>query len=153
MKCDIYFNLHKHLLSIRSRERETYGIVVGHKNHAMLRNVSFVVNKAGRERVLREKKKNVHAYCRGELIKSPPASGPFDFCLVTYNPYKYKSFVNVETEEPVDSADFVFITKKEIVALFSNPNGKKVVKFAKPNPEFKTLIKSPWEEFKLEAII
>jgi hypothetical protein len=65
--------------------------VVGHVNSVLLENVTFKVSQAGRERVIKNKRKNVHAYVYGTLIeietknKLPVA--------VKYNPYKYSNFV------------------------------------------------------------
>tara|TARA_R110001632_G_scaffold32084_2_gene83380 strand:+ start:1165 stop:1434 length:270 start_codon:yes stop_codon:yes gene_type:complete len=75
----------------------------------------FVVRKAGRERVLRERKKNVHAFVRGKLMYYDVIVGtPELYTDVTYNPYKYSSFVNKHTEEAVDKA--------KIAVLSTNPD-------------------------------
>jgi hypothetical protein len=63
MRVEVYYNLHKKCFSIRHK-----GIVISHANTVKLADVTFVVRKAGRERVLREKKKNVHAFVRGNLL-------------------------------------------------------------------------------------
>lgn len=67
MKVDVYWNLHRRLFSVRSREKETYGRVISHATHLGLFKPKPVVSQAGRERVLREKRKNVHAVIRGDL--------------------------------------------------------------------------------------
>jgi hypothetical protein len=67
MKVDVYWNLHRQLFSIRSREKETYGRVISHAPSLGLYWPKPVVSEAGRQRVLREGKKNVHAVIRGEL--------------------------------------------------------------------------------------
>ena len=63
MKCDVYYNLHKHKLSVRHK-----GKVIGHHYAALIKNPKFVVQPAGRDKVRREKRKNVHAFVRGELV-------------------------------------------------------------------------------------
>ena len=113
MKVDIYFNLHKKKLSVRSRERASYGKVINHVDSILLKDCTFVVNPAGRKRVLKEKRKNVHAYVRGKIAHRIKFS---DYRMITYNPYKYDSFVYVDTEEPVNKADYVIIRGKEIMA-------------------------------------
>lgn len=66
MKVKVYFNLHKHCFSVVSLEKgDSYGKVVAHVSEIMLSEVKFKVSEAGRQRVLREKRKNVHAYCVG----------------------------------------------------------------------------------------
>ena len=99
MRVEVYWNLHKKLFSVRALEGENKGRVIEHAYKVKLEEASFVVQPAGRERVLREGKKNVHAFVRGRL--APYIEGPRRSYPVTYNPYKYDSFVQPETEKPV----------------------------------------------------
>ena len=82
------------------------GRVIGHADVVVLENIEPKVSEAGRQRVLREKRKNVHAGITGRLVwvdhKSDLAGEfkEFDAELiatcnnpVTYNPYKFKTFV------------------------------------------------------------
>ena len=62
MKVKVYYNLHKKCYSIVSLEKENYGRVIKHENYVPLTNAQFKVSEKGRQRVLREQKKNVHAY-------------------------------------------------------------------------------------------
>lgn len=103
-KVKVYYNLHKHTFSVQKN-----GLVILHADFIKLKNVEFKVREGGKEKVRQEKSKNVHAFVIGNLI---------DFCkypcddipeeptgdIVTYNPYKYDTFVYKETEEPVLSA-------------------------------------------------
>ena len=99
----IYFNLHKKLFSVQQKVNGRWK-VVKHANAVYLKNGKFKVSEAGRQRVLKEKKKNVHAFVEGEEA--------FDFksgtyCGVTYNPYKHSTFVKRGTEEPVREFDIL----------------------------------------------
>ena len=100
MKVEVYFNLHKRVFSIRSCKT---GRVIHHAKDVHIVNPKFVVREGGRQRVLRERKKNVHAFVRGNLttFKDNP-SRLAD--TIGYNPYKYDSFVNVTDEAPVYKA-------------------------------------------------
>jgi len=100
IKVEVYFNLHKRVFSVRSCRT---GRVIDHTKHVHIVNPKFVVREGGRQRVLRERKKNVHAFVRGNLtaFKDSP-SHLAD--TVGYNPYKYDSFVNVTDEAPVYKA-------------------------------------------------
>jgi hypothetical protein len=70
-----------------------------------IRNPEFVVRKAGRERVLREGKKNVHAFVRGEITYFDDFDPDYlDYSLVSYNPYKFDTFVDVCDVTPVRTA-------------------------------------------------
>jgi hypothetical protein len=91
----------------------------------ILNNVTFAVQPAGREKVRQEKRKNVHAFVRGDMtwIASPMESLE-DYTLdnmarqgynrVTYNPYKHESFVVVNTGEPIYKATQVVIVGNTI---------------------------------------
>lgn len=117
MKADIYYNLHKKCLSIRSRERETYGRVVKHSYDSVyLKDVEFVVNQKGRDKVIATKQKNVHAYIRGVIVDKELIDESSLVNLAKYNPYKYSSFVDKD-ENPVYKARLVKIHDKTI--LFS----------------------------------
>ena len=118
MNVDIYFNLRKHCLSVRSK-----GKVVSHLDSVAVNNPRFVVNAAGRARVLKEKRKNVHAFVRGEAY---PVDIPCEYFhklttmrwkMIKYNPYKFSSFVLACGETPVSTADIAIIRKNTILAL------------------------------------
>ncbi len=68
MRVECYFNLHKHVFSVRALEGPDKGKVILHASNVLLKDVSFVVQKAGREKVLRTGQKNVHAFVRGTLV-------------------------------------------------------------------------------------
>lgn len=110
-KSDIYYNLHKHCLSVRQR-----GIVVAHLDSVALRNVEFKVSEAGRQRVLKEKRKNVHATVRGEIQEWDHRYEAMDGIEITYNPYKYSSFVVKSTGSPVKGAEHVAIQGRRVIA-------------------------------------
>lgn len=66
-------------------------LVMAHANRICMKNVNFIVKQSGRNKVLLEKQKNVHAYVVGYICA--------DTCQyqnmipVTYNPYHMDSFV------------------------------------------------------------
>jgi hypothetical protein len=93
----VYWNLHRSLYSVKQR-----GLVVGHTESIQLENASFRVSEAGRQRVLKEKRKNVHATVVGTIVEAERAGE-----RVSYNPYKYQTFVWADSEEPVLKAALV----------------------------------------------
>ena len=116
-KIEVYRNLHKNCFSVRHK-----GKVVDYlydDEQLALTNVKFVVQPAGRAKVLRENKKNVHAFVRGVYVGFIGfRSGPYDrerdemyfgkfedldFYAVSYNPYKSDKFVVKETGKPIES--------------------------------------------------
>ena len=63
----VYFNLHRKCFSIRQGTR-----VVEHTNQVCLKDVRYMVQPAGRAKVLKEKKKNVHAGLSGYYVDRVP---------------------------------------------------------------------------------
>ena len=111
----VYYNLHRKCLSV-----QVGGIVRAHAQSVILENVTFKVSAAGRARVLKQKRKNVHAFICGDLIE---ASGQRYFdtgeTKVTYNPYKYSSFVRKDYGEKIFAAKRVLISGQNIYILES----------------------------------
>ncbi|AOZ61321.1 hypothetical protein SEA_DARTHPHADER_81 [Mycobacterium phage DarthPhader] len=102
----VYKNLHQSRkngqpwYSIQALEGDFKGRVIHRSGNVLLANAKGVVRKAGRERVLREGRKNVHAGMVGELISILPRD--FVGTEITYNPYKYETFVHRNTELPFE---------------------------------------------------
>lgn len=111
----VYKNLHNGKWSLMDVES---GLVCGHADSVTLIDASTKISQAGRNRVLLERKKNVHAFIVGSVIALggfTPFKGRsvnvkdcnIDFVWVdrlesiTYNPYKYSDFVVKSTEQVV----------------------------------------------------
>ena len=109
MRVEVYWNLHKHLFSVRALEGPNKGRVISHSHGITLTDVKFAVQPAGRERVRREGKKNVHAFVRGRVANSgfEDCHEGFNDEKISYNPYIYDTFVNAKTKEPIFKADCV----------------------------------------------
>jgi len=111
MKVRVYFNLHKKLLSVQTKVNGSWK-VIKHVSDINLSDVRFKVSEAGRQRVLREKRKNVHAFIEGmEVDQQINQSAQ----KVTYNPYKYEKFTN--GEKYVDKAEYAVIMGRTILAI------------------------------------
>ena len=119
----VYWNLHRKLWSVRQS-----GLVVDHAGLLSLYDCKFLVGAKGRERVRREKKKNVHAGVSGYLYEDPVTvdrmqwydeKGPLLPLYVTYNPYKHDTFIKKtgvcddQYPIPVYGADHVQLTAGE----------------------------------------
>lgn len=104
---DVYKNLRKQMYSLREKR-----IVVGHETTVSLANVQFVVYESGRQRVLRDKQKNVHAFVKGTVVEfvEKPASA----IRVSYNPYKSGTFYRCDNNEPVTEAALVYLDEQGI---------------------------------------
>jgi len=123
---EVYYNLHKKCLSVRDRKT---GLVVKHTHAIKLvgRNcygsglVRFSVSEKGRQRVLEQQRKNVHAFVRGSVVlnkvkslEERKARKPKTLRRVTYNPYKYEQFVDAKTGKPIEYAKEVFIDGRNV---------------------------------------
>ncbi len=100
----VYWNLHRDCYSVKHR-----GKVVGHHTNIIAYNVEFRVSQKGRKRVLKDQRKNVHAYVVAERleIRTPSFEGIWNR-PIKYNPYKYCSFVD-NNEKAVYNADVVWL--------------------------------------------
>ena len=65
-----YYNLHRGGYSVVAADGPDKGLVIAHAEELLLGDVTFAVSEAGRQRVIREKRKNVHAYAIGNLVTS-----------------------------------------------------------------------------------
>ena len=98
MRVFVYWNLHKGMWSVKAMEGASKGKVIARVAGIALANATFKVSRAGRERVLREQCKNVHAGVVGEWLQGEDFFGSV---RVTYNPYKYSTFVKADAPEEV----------------------------------------------------
>jgi len=89
----VYFNLHKKCFSVKALGGSCKGLVVAHISTVSLKDVTFKVSEAGRQRVLREQKKNVHAGVVGCLHHFEKVSTK-GYKQAYYNPYKTSTFVS-----------------------------------------------------------
>lgn len=104
-KVMVYYNLHKHTFSVQYQ-----GKVVLYADYVKLSNVEFRVREGGKDKVRKEMRKNVHAFVIGTLMEYctyPCENMPQETNdnVITYNPYKYDSFVKKDSEEPIYNAN------------------------------------------------
>ena len=71
--------------------------VVGYSEEIRLNNARPVVSEKGRQRVLRERKKYVHAFIEGEWCDGWTLTGSHE--LISYNPYMFGAFYTVHRGE------------------------------------------------------
>lgn len=113
MKYFCYFNLHKLLFSVRNQKTK---LVEHHSNVVVMTDCKFKVSQAGRERVIKEQRKNVHAGVEGTLCGFNNDNDLNEYVELTYNPYKYSSFVIKETEQSVCGCDIIVLKDKKVFA-------------------------------------
>lgn len=120
----IYWNLHKGQWSIQDKKS---GLVVGRQPEVFLEGAyfeptydkrgrhiepKFNVRQGGRMRVIKEGKKNVHAFAEGWYPSTwiSPKHYDEEGRSVTYNPYKNDTFVYVDNGEPVGEVGSIWLT-------------------------------------------
>ena len=113
---EVYRNLHKNCWSVRNNAT---GHVLWHVDEVLLEDVDLVVRPAGRAKVLREKRKNVNAFAKGEIVETHVGPGnlvtdliPYQNSQVVYTPYEHHSFVLQDTGASVTHAKHVYLNNK-----------------------------------------
>ena len=119
MKVRVYWNLHKDCYSVLNWEKgSSKGRLLKHADSVNLKDVSFIVQPAGVDRVRSEKVKNVHAFVEGTLSDEQTERG----VVVTYNPYTMKTFQVKDTGREVLTANSVRMS-----SYFSDGRNKALV--------------------------
>jgi hypothetical protein len=98
------------------------GRVVAHVTEIILTDVTFVVRPAGREKVRREGRKNVHAFVVGTYRRSAMGINASESLpiRITYNPYKDKMFRDVDDAgRYIVSADACVLNQDGVSASYA----------------------------------
>lgn len=139
MRFYVYWNIHKGCWSVKALEGEDKGKVILHAPEVRLDNARFHVQEGGRNRVLKEGQKNVHAGVVGDLVSAlvpdevlgdmldevpdlnnppPLVSAPY-LAPVHYVPAIGPYFFWVDTMKPVQEAPVVtFESDKKVLAAY-----------------------------------
>lgn len=135
MRVFVYFNLHRKCWSVKALEGPAAGRVVAHASAVSVYDVRFKVSEAGRQRVIREQRKNVHAGIVGDLgcfeghytdagapiVRECYRADVFPLSdrlpAVTYNPYKAPTFVRKDNGEPIRRAACVTLNGRDVRAM------------------------------------
>ncbi|CAB5156012.1 hypothetical protein UFOVP149_43 [uncultured Caudovirales phage] len=114
LKVFVYFNLHRKCWSIKALEGAHKGRVIEHADEVSLDGPVFKVSEAGRQRVLREGRKNVHAGVVGWLR---PDIDYIDgwWEQAYYNPRKVETFVRRDTGGPIKQAKWAVLNDERQV--------------------------------------
>lgn len=96
------------------------GVIRASARQVRLVDVTFTVREKGRQRMIREQRRNVHAYAVGRLLDfvHPDESRQLDGVEgrgVIYNPYRFDSFVDSETQTPVVHARIAQLDESGVV--------------------------------------
>ena len=113
----IYRNLHKDCWSVQAYNKDKKGWrLYAHEDSIRGYNAKFLVNEKGRQKVIKEKRKNVHAFVHvSDYIQSDKsfsrgmAVSTDKYRAAYYNPYKTDSFVDLKSKMPIGGANEVML--------------------------------------------
>lgn len=105
----VYYNLHRGGFSIRDKRS---GLVVAYASTVMLSNAIFKVSEKGRQHVIEERRKRVHAFVEGRFRWADRYHDLNDWKMVYYNPYTTPLFTITDTGEYVTQANSVIFQDK-----------------------------------------
>jgi len=113
MRYRLYRNLHKGCFSMQEYIPNKGFRVVDHiSDNLTLYGCTFKVYQSGREKVLRDKQKNVHAYVEFTSyengVQLHSETQPY------YNPYKFDTFVSSDTKQPLDKTYTIQIKNNQL---------------------------------------
>lgn len=111
----VFKNLKHGCYSIMQR-----GTVRASARRVRLADVEFRVGEKGRQRMIRERRRNVHAFAVGRLVDwvHPDDSrdiAPLEGRGAIYDPYRFASFVDAETGAPVTSVSAAYFDEDGVV--------------------------------------
>ncbi len=108
----VYYNIRKKCLSVMDKSTRR---VIKHVQGISLSNVKFIVSKKGVERIRRRRQKAVVAFVEGTVAAwhaNPDCAtckAQRDVGIVTFNPYKWDTFIFKQTGVKIDSCDYATI--------------------------------------------
>ena len=113
-RTDVYYNLHSGLWSLLDRRT---GKVYDHAPVVVSSlPVTCVVRPAGHRRVVEERRKNVHAFIRGDWLEPSDdlegwtaRAGKLNLVQVSYNPYRGPTFYRKDTGQDITEASTIIM--------------------------------------------
>lgn len=103
-------NLHKKQYSLREGKK-----VVGYATRLTLQNCTFEINESTRQRILRTRQKEVHAFVVGEPVEVQDM--PEGVIQISYNPFRQGQFYRKDSGQPISRASVIYFTPEGVFAL------------------------------------
>lgn len=113
-RVEVYRNLHRDAFSIRDKKTK---LVLGYSNHVRLEHATYIVSEARRQKVLEEKRKNVHAVVEGTFVETLEEVSIHmieEYKQAYYNPYLTETFVDKESKEALYHSSYALFTDNEL---------------------------------------
>lgn len=133
----IYRNLNNGTMSVQAKEGKSWK-VVGHVTEAIVSGVVFKIQEGGRQRVIRDQCKNVHAWGEGVLLSRVDESILAPIPL-GYNPYTDSTFLQRGTQHPIHTCKYLVVRNNlvfvspDAVTFGADMGSKKVTRLELPN--------------------
>lgn len=133
--CDVYRNLNKsNFYSIKNCNGQFKNKVSGYAHAVIIRHPKLIVSKAGRARVRRDSRKNVHSYVRGEFCDAFNADAMLSrlttYLRLSYSPYLFDSFYMLDRDKNGNIVDGSIVPfEGQIAYEYALVNGKDVFLF------------------------
>jgi hypothetical protein len=115
----VYRNLRTKGYSVKQ-----FGKVVAHASRLCVKNCEFIVGEKQRQRVIREKQKNVHAFIKGYYTTTGMGTSADRNDLpieISYNPYKSGNFI-IKNNTPIkklNGARFCILDENSVKASYT----------------------------------
>lgn len=102
------------------------GAIRASAKQVRLADVEFRVRESGRQRMLRRQRRNVHAFAEGRLVDHAHPEDARDLDALVgrglfYDPYRFSSFVDRDSGQPVTFACVVHFDEYGVVYLNRQP--------------------------------
>ena len=112
----IYWNLHKECWSIKHKGRLWTHV----SKDALLacHDCAFSVSEKGRQRVIKNRRKNVHAYVRCDWYEVVEKINTVFLRQITYNPYRDTGFVYTNTLAPCEQKYPCLLLRNKAVYIY-----------------------------------
>ena len=117
LETKVHVNLNNGLMSLTQKVGKSY-LVVGHTDNLVLEYPRFYVSDAGRNRVIKEQSKNVHAWAIGRLL-SPNLTNLPPLQEIFYCPYTQSHFTWKESREAIITADLFVVIDNQVLCSTS----------------------------------
>ena len=108
-----YRNLNTGNMSLTQQINKSW-ILIGHTDNVVIEYPRFYVSERGRQRVIKENRKNIHAYCEGILIGMNPSTIP-PLQEIHYCPYSQSYFSWKVTGTPLVTADLIIVIDNQVL--------------------------------------
>jgi hypothetical protein len=110
----IYRNLLNGKMSLKQQINKSW-LVIGHVTEAVIKMPKFYVSEPGRQRVISDKRKNVHAFGCGILVELQSIEVPEgNLREIHYCPYSQPHFTWKDSSEALFSADLLIVIENRV---------------------------------------